>query len=167
MPAPVSCHYRTGLGGEPLPDPRCTPGAIDPGVTSADLSATVCRHGGYTASVRPPVSLSEPVKRQLMAAYGVPWSQASRYELDHLIELNAGGASDVRNLWPEPDTFVNSIAAPSTFVHNDKDQVEDYTFHALCAGQVALPALQQAVARNWTTAVAALKLPPIPKGYDR
>lgn len=164
IPAPGSCHYLHGTGGEPLPDPRCTPGAIDPAVRANTLRTTVCRAGGYTASIRPPEAITEPIKRKIMAAYGIPWSQASRYELDHLVELNAGGASDTRNLWPEPNVFLNGTTG-SAFVHNDKDQVEAYTFHALCAGKVSLAALQRAVATNWPTAVAALHLPRVPAGY--
>jgi hypothetical protein len=43
-------------------------------------------------------------------------------------------ASDVRNLWPEPDTFQQFTG--SAFVHNDKDAVEAYIFHAIYAGRV-------------------------------
>jgi hypothetical protein len=164
VPAPDSCHYLTGAGGEPLPDPRCTPGAIDPAVRGSELRSTVCRPGGYTASVRPPASLTEPIKRKIMAAYGLPWNQAAKYALDHLVELSAGGASDTRNLWPELNVFRNGTTG-SAFVHNDKDAIEAYTFHALCAGKVGLTALQHAVATDWVTAVAALGLPPIPRSY--
>jgi hypothetical protein len=164
IPAAGSCHYGHAGGGELLPDPRCTPGAIDTAVRSSTLRSTVCRPGGYTATVRPPEAITEAVKRELMAAYGIPWRQASNYELDHLVELAAGGASDVRNLWPEPNVFLNSSTG-SAFVHNDKDAVEAYTFHALCAGRVQLGALQRAVATNWTTAITALGLAPIPAGY--
>jgi hypothetical protein len=79
--------------------------------------------------VRPPDSPTEPAKRALLAAYGIPVSQISDYELDHLIDLAAGGASDIRNLWPEPNTFTQFKA--SAFVHNDKDAVEAHTLHAI------------------------------------
>ncbi len=36
-----------------LPDPSCTPGAIDPAVAQANIGSTICRTG-YTDSVRPP-----------------------------------------------------------------------------------------------------------------
>ncbi|MEO6703484.1 MAG: hypothetical protein ABIP57_18605 [Jatrophihabitantaceae bacterium] len=166
VPAPRSCHFRHTATGQLLPDPACTPGAIDQAVTQGTLSATICRPGGYTSSVRPPVRLTEPIKRRLMAAYGLPWSLASQYELDHLVELNAGGASDVRNLWPQPNVFAaGSGQARSAFVHNDKDAIEAYTFHAICRHQVSLTAVQHAIANNWTTAVAVMGLSPIPKGY--
>ena len=156
--APGSCHYRHGSHGELLPDPRCTPGAVDPSVTAADLHTTICRPGGYTASVRPPESITEPVKKQIMAAYGIPWSQAHHYELDHLIELSAGGASDTRNLWPEPNDDAHQYPR-GPYVHNDKDQIEAVTFNALCSGTTTLTAVQQAVATNWSTALAVLHRP--------
>lgn len=155
--APGSCHYRTGSDGETLPDPRCTPGAIDPTVTAANLHATICRPGGYTASVRPPERVTEPVKKQIMAAYGLPWSQAHRYELDHLVELSAGGASDTRNLWPEPNDDAHQYKR-ATYVHNDKDQVEAVTFDAICSGKAKLATVQRAVVSDWTTALTVLHL---------
>jgi len=99
----------------------------------------------------------------LLAAYGIPAGQISHYELDHLIDLTAGGASDVRNRWPEPNSFQQFRA--SSFVHNDKDAVESYTFHAICAGTATLTAVQNTMVTDWTTAVTVLGLPPIPADY--
>lgn len=92
-----------------------------------------------------------------MTAYGIPWSQAHRYELDHLIELSAGGASDTRNLWPEPNDDAHQYKR-GTYVHNDKDQVEAVTFDAICSGKAKLAEVQKAVASNWTTALDLLHL---------
>jgi len=164
IPAPGTCHLRTAADGEPLPDPRCTPGAIDAAVTDTNTASTVCRKGGYTSSVRPPEALTEPVKRKLLAAYGIPASEIGKYELDHLVDLAAGGASDVRNLWVESNTFHDF--KPSTFVHNDKDAVESYTFHAICAGKVTVTQVQAAIVADWTIAVARLGLPPIPANFQ-
>lgn len=83
--------------------------------------------------------------------------------MDHLVELAAGGTSDVRSLWPEPNLLYE--ATGGAFIRNDKDQVEAYLFHAECAGRVQLASAQQALAANWTTAVATLGLPPIPASY--
>ncbi len=162
MPAPGTCHVRTAADGEPLPDPKCTPGAVDAAVTNGDIRTTVCRKGGYTSSVRPPVSLTDTAKRRLMAAYGIPVSQMRNYELDHLIDLAAGGASDVRNLWPELN--ITHMVSASTYVHNDKDAVESYTRTAICDGKVTVSAVQAAIATDWTTAVSKLGLPPMPAG---
>lgn len=156
VPAAGTCHFRIASDGESLPDPRCTPGAIDRAVTTTNLASTVCRPGGYTASVRPPRQVTTAAKKAVMAAYGVPWSQARHYELDHLIELSAGGASDVRNLWPQRNTL--TMYRASTYVHNDKDQIEAAARGALCAGTVNLSAVQSAIAANWTTALHQLHL---------
>ena len=150
MPAPGTCHLRWTAAHEPLPDPACTPGAVDGAVTQATLSQTVCRKGGYTSSVRPPVSITDKAKSQIMAAYGIPGSEASKYELDHLVPLASGGASDIRNLWPEPNIFALGKPSASAFVHNDKDQVEDDAFSALCSGKASLGAIQKTMTSDWT-----------------
>ena len=48
-----------------LPDPKCTPGAIDPAVTQDNIDSTICIPG-YTKTVRPPVSITEPQKLESM-----------------------------------------------------------------------------------------------------
>lgn len=42
MPAAGTCDYRSASDGFTLPDPACTPGAIDTAVTQADISRTIC-----------------------------------------------------------------------------------------------------------------------------
>lgn len=134
---PGSCHVRGSEGT--LPDPRCTPGAINPAVTQSDIGSTICR-AGWTRTVRPPEAYTEALKRRQMAAYadGRPiWD----YEEDHLVPLELGGApSDPRNLWPEYG------ASP-----NPKDRVEGAARRAVCAHRLTLAAAQDAIATNWVT----------------
>ncbi len=80
-----------------------------------------------------------------------------------MLDLASGGSSAVQNLFPQPNVL--KTATESAYVHNDKFQVEAYTFHALCAGKVTLAAVQQAMTADWTTAVQSLGLPMIPAGY--
>ncbi|MGH9109096.1 MAG: hypothetical protein ACRDY3_06475 [Acidimicrobiales bacterium] len=158
-PAPGTCRYRTAADGYALPDPGCTPGAVDTAVTQADIGSTICR-SGYTSSVRPPESLTEPAKYRSMAAYGSPGS-VSEYELDHLVPLELGGSSDVRNLWAEPDAGSPSqFDSTDGFGINAKDGVEDRLRSAVCSGQSTLAAAQQAIATDWTTAESVLHLAP-------
>lgn len=125
-----------------LPDPSCTPGAIDPAVTQANIGLTICR-AGYTGSVRPPESQTEAFKWDLAEpAYG---QHDVSGELDHLVPLELGGDNDARNLWVEAGT-----------VPNAKDAVEEALNHAVCDGQVTLRAAQLEIARNWIKAAAAL-----------
>lgn len=158
-PAPATCHYRAAADGYPLPDPNCTPGAVDARVTQADIGATICR-SGYTSSVRPPESTTEPAKYRSMDAYGAAGS-AGRYEYDHLVPLELGGSSDVRNLWPEPNQGSPSqFDSTDSYGINAKDGVEDRLKDAVCAGQVDLAAAQQAIAADWTTAESRLGVSP-------
>jgi hypothetical protein len=126
-----------GSGQYVLPDPSCTPGATNPAVTQANIDQTICT-SGWTETVRPPESYTEPLKYQQMAAYGFTGS-AGNYEEDHLIPLELGGSpTSPQNLWPE------SGASP-----NPKDPVESAANHAVCAGQLTLAAAQRAIATDW------------------
>ena len=90
-----TCHYRDG--GQ-LPDPRCTPGSIDPAVTQANIRKTICRTG-YTGKVRPPAEETDHFKYKVAyRAYGIPHRKHT--ELDHLVSLELGGSNAAANLWP-------------------------------------------------------------------
>jgi hypothetical protein len=119
-----------------LEDRSCTPGALNPAVTQATLSRTICRPGGYTDSVRPPESYTEPLKYRLMGAYGFGGRSAANFELDHLIALELGGApADPRNLWPEPHGSSRGAY--------QKDTVENQLHDAVCAGRISLAKAQR------------------------
>lgn len=146
QPQPGSCHA-TGSGLDQLPDPRCTPGAVDPAVTQATIGSTICR-SGWTATVRPPESVTEPEKLASLRAYGE--SGASQYEYDHLVPLELGGAvNDPRNLWPEPD-----YAQREGFDLNPKDRVETRLRQLVCDGDVTLAAAQRQIAADWVRALS-------------
>lgn len=114
-------------------------------MSQADIQSTICVTG-YTSTVRPPETQTEAFKYgQAYPAYGLP--SGTRSELDHLVPLELGGASDAANLWPE--------AGP---VPNPKDAVEDTLRTAVCDGQVGLARAQRAIARDWETALSSLGL---------
>lgn len=120
-----------------MPDPRCTPGAVRAGVSLA----TICAFG-YSSSVRPPESYTEPLKLRQMRAYGLPGSPRE-YEEDHLVPLSIGGAPrDPRNLWPEPRNGPDNA--------EQKDQLETWAARMACAGRIPLSRLQQEIATDWT-----------------
>ena len=159
----ATCHAHDGL-----PDSACTPGAADPQVTQATITATICTRG-WTATVRPIESVTEPIKRERMAAYGYTDSLAAT-ELDHLIPLELGGASTVTNLWPQP--WAGPVGATV------KDDLENRLNELVCSRRLPLQAAQEAIARDWVAAyrayigpinlpwpwaVAAPKLPRLPQ----
>jgi hypothetical protein len=139
----VSCHARGKL-----PDSRCTPGAADPGITQANIATTICVPG-YTATVRPPESYTEALKRSQLLAYGdYAGTHLASYEEDHLIPLEIGGSPrSPLNLWPE--------AHPAS---SAKDGVENTLHTVVCSGKVTLAAAQHAIAVNWMTAEQVLGL---------
>lgn len=144
------CTARTidAAAGLVLPDPACTPGAVDPAVTQANLGSTVCGSVGYTGKIRPPSSATGRAKAALLGAYSMDYSKT--IELDHLVPLSLGGASSTSNLWPEP----NKAGATSTL--NPKDETEGHLLSLLCSRQVPLADVQKAVATDWTKALAVL-----------
>lgn len=137
QPASGSCHA-TGQGEQVMPDPHCTPGAVNPAVTQATINQTICV-AGYTKTIRPSESITEPEKLASMAAYGDADRSPSDFEYDHLVSLELGGAvNDPRNLWPE------SGASP-----NPKDPVENTLRRMVCDGQIPLAQAQHIIATDW------------------
>ena len=113
-----------------LPDPVCTPGAVDPGVTQANIQETVCK-AGYSKSVRPPVGVTNRIKQERMHAYGLDGQPMQNYELDHLVSLEIGGTpANPANLWPEPYAEPNGA--------HDKDKVENQLHRLVCSGRMPL-----------------------------
>ncbi|MEU8922649.1 hypothetical protein AB0D10_17190 [Kitasatospora sp. NPDC048545] len=134
----------------PLPDPNCTPGAYNPDVTQSTIGQTICV-SGWTATVRPPTSYTNPLKVQQIAQYGYADTSTADYEEDHLVPLELGGAPrDPANLWPEPR--YGSQPAQS------KDSVETKLKNAVCGGRVGLDDARSAIADDWTTALSVLGL---------
>lgn len=152
QPAPGTCHYRYTATGQPLPDPRCTPGALNPRVTQATLVTTICR-SGYASSIRPPRSITSREKSRNARSYGYTGRFADA-EYDHLVPLELGGdPNSPRNLWVEPPSPGHR---PRSGVRNPKDGVENKAKSLVCDGLVPLAKMQHAIAANWTTALAAV-----------
>jgi hypothetical protein len=136
QPPAGSCHAH-GRAPFSRPDPRCTPGAIDPAVRQSTIYSTICR-SGYTRTVRPSYSITRREKLASMSAYG-DGTRTSAYEYDHLVPLELGGApNDARNLWPEPG------ATP-----NPKDSLENRLHRLVCDGSMRLSTAQRLLARDW------------------
>ncbi|MDJ0347366.1 hypothetical protein QMK19_39960 [Streptomyces sp. H10-C2] len=152
QPAPGSCHYRYTATREPLPDPVCTPGATNPAVTQATIKSTICVPG-YTATIRPPSSVTAKEKAGSILAYAYTGNPRDD-EYDHFLSLEFGGdPNDARNLWPEPPSPGHK---PGSGVSNPKDAVENKLHTAICSGKVTLTAAQEAVVTDWTTALTTL-----------
>lgn len=120
-------------------------GAYNPDVTQSAIQSTICV-SGWTATVRPPTSYTNPLKAQGIIDYGCSDTNMAGYEEDDLVPLELGGAPRATgNLWPEPSS--GSQAAHS------KDGVETKLKNAVCAGTITLSAARSAIENNWTTAL--------------
>lgn len=129
----------------PLPDSQCTPGVYNPDVTQSTIHNTICV-SGWTATVRPPTSYTNPLKVQGIADYGYSDTTVADYEEDHLVPLELGGSPrDPGNLWPEP--YYGTSTAHS------KDGVETKLKNAVCAGKITLASARTAIRTDWTTAL--------------
>lgn len=135
----AQCH----MNGQ-LPDANCTPGTVNPNVTQANISQTICV-SGFTKTIRPSSTYTNQLKQQQMQAYGFT-DNIKLHEEDHLISLELGGSpEDPKNLWPEPG------ASP-----NPKDKIENFLHAAICAGKIQLQDAQSRIAKDWTTAAQGL-----------
>lgn len=122
-------------------DARCTPGLANQQVTQANIAQTICRKG-WTATVRPPTSYTTPIKRQLMARYGITAPPAA-VELDHLIPLEVGGDPRSQlNLFPEMWDGPQGAHV--------KDGQENALNRAVCNGRVKLADAQRQMVARWT-----------------
>lgn len=143
----AACKFRAGGA---LPDRRCTPGSVNRAVTQRTIATTICKPG-WAASVRPPVSWSEPHKFKAMRAYGIDTSpgHAALDEYDHLLPIELGGAlTDERNLWPEPHHVIVAGVEEGSFA---KDQVENRLKRDVCAKppRMKLAAARRIMRTDW------------------
>lgn len=130
-----TCHIQAGL-----PDRTCTPGAIDRQVTQRTIKKTICV-SGYSQTVRPSTSYTNPLKLKIMQEYGFTDAPAN-YELDHLISLELGGnPTNEQNLWPESYTQIPGA--------REKDRVENYLHDQVCNGTITLEEAQKEISTDW------------------
>ncbi len=145
--AATSSATRTEVG---LPDPKRTPGSINPNVTEENLAITICARG-WTATIRPPSAYTSALKLIQIVEYGYSDRSPSHYQEDHLVPLELGGAPrDPLNLWPEP----NDIVLPDgTEVGSDaKDNLENDLHRRVCAATMQLGVAQRLIAGDWIAA---------------
>ena len=142
------------LPGEP--DPALTPGALNPAVSQSTIHSTICV-SGWTATIRPSESFTEPLKVKQIGQYGYIDTKTADYEEDHLISLELGGApADPRNLWPEPYTV--SLADGRPAGAHTKDTFETRLKNEVCAGSITLAQGQADIGDSWVHAYYGLPI---------
>lgn len=110
---------------------------LTPGVARTDLSfETICTTK-WGKDVR---HVTEKMKKDVCKAYGITSGcPGPKYEIDHLISRELGGADDEKNLWPQPIDQARI-----------KDVVETRTHKKVCAKTIPLRVAQSQIADDWT-----------------
>ena len=149
--AAASCSPKTSHGF-PIPDPACTPGAVNPTVTLAVLTG-----GEFKTGCERNKASSAAKKNTTYDEYAIAHPQDNRgqnqtCELDHLVSLELGGADTLDNIWPQcgPD----GVELPQRYF-KIKDGVENYLAAQVRAGQIDLAEAQRGIAQDWTQYVEA------------
>lgn len=114
---------------------------VNPAVTQGNIRQTICV-AGWAAKVRPPAIYTDRIKRNLLITKGLHWSDAGKYELDHMIPISSGGnPTDPTNLALQLWVGLEGAHA--------KDVVEWRVHRLICAKKLTLNAAQSCFKTNW------------------
>jgi hypothetical protein len=114
---------------------------LTPGETRPIQLSEVCGANFHEETVR---QVSEDVRKQVFAEYGVRGSADDAYEVDYLITPGLGGADTIRNMWPQPYS--------ARWNAKVKDQLEDHLHSLVCSGRIDLATAQREIATDWIAA---------------
>ncbi|MCX5795634.1 MAG: HNH endonuclease signature motif containing protein [Elusimicrobia bacterium] len=96
-PVPTVAAPAAADNGRQAPDWSFTPGRL---CTASDSDFKEYRYAEHIPYCNR--NVTQQMKQEVAAHYGVPQSDWPKYEFDHLIPLCIGGNSHVENLWPQP-----------------------------------------------------------------
>ena len=119
-----------------LPDPALTPGVV--AITEAPKVCGIL----WGRDVR---HVTQKMKKQVCQAYGAKECPGPKWELDHLVSRELGGADDVKNLFPQPIKEARV-----------KDRVENFLHRQVCSGKMQLQDVQRGIANNWVQYIRLL-----------
>ncbi|MDB5923522.1 MAG: hypothetical protein JWN13_2458 [Betaproteobacteria bacterium] len=150
-PPSTTCKPRVKKG-YPVPDPTCTPGAVNPTLTLDVLTdhenfRTSCVRDGATSKTEKNgtydwYKIKHPAKNV---------GKTQTCELDHLISIELGGADTVDNIWPQCGP--KGVVRDHRYFHQ-KDLVENWLAREVRAGRIELEAAQRGIASDWTQFIA-------------
>jgi hypothetical protein len=124
------------LSAPAMPNLDITPGRVNFSLSVQEICAT--KWGADRRVV------TESMRREVFRAYHVPYAEHGKYEVDHLISRELGGADDVKNLWPQP------WAGP--YGAHEKDRLENALHRLVCANKLGIVEARRAVVTDWVAA---------------
>jgi hypothetical protein len=81
------------------------------------------------------------MRDEVFREYGIADGERNKYEIDHLVPVELGGANNIKNLWPEPFDGEWGSAI--------KDRLENELHRMVCAGEISLRDAQEQIRTNW------------------
>jgi len=124
---------------EPGPRQALPVAALTPGAVSTLTATELC------AGTRTSRTVTDQVRRDVLARYGMEHAPSDRYELDALVTLELGGTVEPANLWPQP-------YASTLWNAHVKDALERLLAQEVCEGRVQLSQAQREIATDWVAA---------------
>lgn len=115
--------------------------ALDSDVTQATIQQTICQKG-YSSTVRPSTTFTNPIKFRLMAQRGIPETEKSEWALDHRVPIALGG----------PPRKLDNLQLLSQHDNSRKSRIEAKLLCYVCAGQMPLSQAQHDVWEDWEAA---------------
>jgi hypothetical protein len=111
-----------------------------------NIDKTICVTG-WTSTVRPPLSYTEPIKKTLIAQLpaSLPHTTAA-YELDHWVPLELGG--DPRS----PDNLILQLRVAYGGTAETKDAEENKLHGDVCAHRLSLAQGRAQIMADWPKA---------------
>lgn len=152
--APGSCHVRIAANGMQLPDPACTPGAVNPTVTGDVLRNPAFRTGMIRGDLT-----TEAQKKRVYVWYGITPPADNKgadqvCEIDHLVSLRLGGSDAMENLWPQCEPGLSRAKPVGQREFKVKDShAEESLAERIKAGD-DLSTIQHEIASDWTQFIA-------------
>jgi len=146
LPPSESCTTLT-RNGFPVPDPNCTPGAINP-----TLTIEVLRDRNFTTRCVRDAATPREEKARTYDWYHLahPTNNSGENqvcELDHLISLELGGADTLDNIWPQCGPPGVTLSQRD---FKQKDTVENFLAMQVREGRMDLREAQKGIATDWT-----------------
>lgn len=115
--------------------------ALNPDVSQSTIQQTICQKG-YSSTVRPSTTYTNPIKFRLMRQEGIPESNKSDRALDHRIPISLGG---------HPRKLEN-LQLMTKHDNSRKSRIEVKLLCYVCVGQMPLNQAQQEIADGWQAA---------------
>lgn len=146
LPPSSKCSLRNS-NGFLLPDPNCTPGAVNP-----TLTLDVLKDPKFTTKCVRDQATTAQEKYKTYKWYGIAkpannTGQNQVCELDHLISLEIGGADTLDNIWPQCGP--SRVTLRKRYFKR-KDTVENYLAKQVRDGNMSLADAQKGIATDWT-----------------